>query len=45
MMKGRKTMAKLQRRIKQHDEQLEKHNNDNRTKYTRPGSRNGRKQG
>lgn len=45
MTKGRKTMAKLQRRTKQHDENLEKHNHDGRKKYTRPGSRNPRKQG
>lgn len=45
MAKGRKTMAKLQRRTKQHDSELEKHNSDGRKKYTRPGSRNSRKQG
>jgi hypothetical protein len=44
-MKGRKTSAKLARRIKQHDTELEKHNSPGRTQFTRPGSRNGRKQG
>jgi len=44
MTKGRKTMAKLTRRAKAHDEHLEKHNNSGK-KYTRPGSRNPRKQG
>jgi len=45
MTKGRKTMVKLTRRAKQHDEQLERYNNDGRKRYTRPGSRNPRKQG
>lgn len=45
MTKGRKTAEKLSRRTKAHDSQLERHNSDGRTKYTRPGSRNGRKQG